>query len=257
MRMSIRFDSHDVKAIQAVVSANRDKSFLRQRVSRNVDGKILSNTREDYWLIMSMCLLSSQQRSGPRSRISQFLLETPFRLSLNACVEKPDIDSFIQHELENFGGIRFGPKISIQMEANLARLMDGGWDDLEHYADKLIKQRKSPPSPEHYPIEREAARFMQSNFKGFGPKQSRNFWQSCGITRYEFVLDSRVLKWLRNIGFPMPLSPMALGEEDYYCYVSDILRDWCARANILPCVFDAAIFSSYDLDDWPDDAPVY
>jgi len=92
---------------------------------------------------------------------------------------------------------------------------------------------------------------------GSCPKQSRNFWQSLGLTRYEFVLDSRVLKWLRTIGFPLPLSSMALGEEDYYCFVSDILRDWCIQTGVLPCILDAAIFSSYDTDEWPEDASVW
>jgi len=48
MRMSIRFDSQDVNAIQAVVSTNNYESFLRQRVSRNFDGMIPSNSRENF-----------------------------------------------------------------------------------------------------------------------------------------------------------------------------------------------------------------
>lgn len=53
------------------------------------------------------------------------------------------------------------------------------------------------------------------------------------------------------------LSSMALGEEEYYCFVSDILRDWCIQTGVLPCILDAAIFSSYDTDEWPEDASVW
>jgi len=143
------------------------------------------------------------------------------------------------------------------MKTNLAFLEQGGWDSLEQFAKDLIQQRKSSPVPDHYLLEREAARHIQKHYNGFGPKQSRNFWQSLGLTRYEFVLDSRILKWLRSNDFPMPLSSMALGEEEYYCFVSDILREWCVQSAILPCVFDAAVFSSFDNEDWPEEAPVW
>jgi hypothetical protein len=128
---------------------------------------------------------------------------------------------------------------------------------VDEFGNHLEGQRKSDPSPDHYALERKAALYIQKTFSGFGPKQSRNFWQSLGLTRYEFVLDSRVLKWLRSLDFPLPLSSMALGEEEYYCFVSDILRNWCIQTGILPCILDAAIFSSYDLEEWPEDASVW
>jgi hypothetical protein len=257
MEITIKYDSQDIQAIQDIVTNNRNKTFLSQRIVRNVDGQVPSNTRENYWLTMAMCLLTTQQRSGPTSRISQFLLETPFRLSWEECAQQTDLEQFVRHELKHFGGIRFCPKIAAQVNVNYARLADGGWKKLEQFAEGLYKQRKSKPTPEHFLLEREAATYMDNAFVGFGPKQSRNFWQSLGLTRYEFVLDSRVLKWLRSTDFPIPLSSMALGEDDYYCFVSDILRQWCLQATVLPCVFDAAVFSSFDFEDWPENAPVY
>jgi hypothetical protein len=257
MRMAINYSSQDIKSIQAVVSDNRYKTFFRQRVSRNVDGDVPQITREIYWQTMVMCLLTTQQRSGPTSRISRFLFENPFRLSLKACQHETDLEVFVRRELENYGGIRFGPKIASQMNINLVALSKGGWKALEQHSIGLIQQRKSRPNPDNYHLERDAAYFVERNFKGFGPKQSRNFWQSLGLTRYEFVLDSRVLKWLRGKKFPIPLSSMALGEEEYYCFVSDILREWCAQAEVFPCLFDAAIFSSFDHEEWPEETPVY
>ena len=162
-----------------------------------------------------------------------------------------------QHQIEGFGGIRFGPKIANQMKHNYDVLFSGNWSTMDEFGNHLEEQRKSDPSPDHYMLERKAALYIQKTFSGFGPKQSRNFWQSLGLTRYEFVLDSRVLKWLRTIGFPLPLSSMALGEEEYYCFISDILRDWCIQTGVLPCILDAAIFSSYDTDEWPEDASVW
>ena len=257
MRILTKFNPQDIKALQSVVTDNQEKAFLRSRIIRNVNGALSANSREEFWLTMVMCLLSTQQRSGPTSPISRFLFEQPFRLSLKACWLQSNVEEFARRELEAYGGIRFSPKIADQMKTNLAFLEQGGWDSLEQFAKDLIQQRKSSPVPDHYLLEREAARHIQKHYNGFGPKQSRNFWQSLGLTRYEFVLDSRILKWLRSNDFPMPLSSMALGEEEYYCFVSDILREWCVQSAILPCVFDAAVFSSFDNEDWPEEAPVW
>jgi len=206
---------------------------------------------------MAMCQLTSQQRSGPSSPISKFLLTKPFAISLKECAQTPDIERFVQQKLTSFGGIRFGPTIAKRLSNNYEILNSGEWERLEHLADELERQRRLNPVPSHFDLERKAARYMQDTFSGFGPKQSRNYWQSLGLTRYEFVLDSRVLKWLQNLGFPLPLSSMALGEEDYYCFISDLLRDWCVRVSVLPCLLDAAIFSSFDAEEWPEDAAVW
>jgi hypothetical protein len=257
MKLDISFQEDDNQALVSFVKANQKRIFVVQRELRNVNGKIPLRSREDIWLTMAMCLFTTQQRSGPKSPISRFLLAETFPLSLEECSKVNDIEKFIQQKIEGFGGIRFGPKIAKQMKHNYDVLFSGEWPTMDEFGSHLEEQRKSDPSPEHYSLERKAALYIQKTFSGFGPKQSRNFWQSLGLTRYEFVLDSRVLKWLRTIGFPLPLSSMALGEEEYYCFVSDILRNWCIQTEILPCILDAAIFSSYDTDEWPEDASVW
>ena len=257
MKLDISFQEYDNQALVSFVKANEKRTFVVQRKLRNLNGKIPLRSREDIWLTMAMCLFTTQQRSGPKSPISRFLLAEPFLLSLEECSKVNDIEKFIQQKIEEFGGIRFGPKIAKQMKHNYEVLFSGDWSTMDEFGNHLEEQRKSDPSPDHYMLERKAALYIQKTFSGFGPKQSRNFWQSLGLTRYEFVLDSRVLKWLRTIGFPLPLSSMALGEEEYYCFISDILRDWCIQTGILPCILDAAIFSSYDIDEWPEDASVW
>lgn len=45
----------------------------------------------------------------------------------------------------------------------------------------------------------EAANFIQDRFKGFVPKQSRNLFQTTGLSRYETPIDSRITKWLNSL----------------------------------------------------------
>ncbi len=250
MIITVEYTSEDVSAFRTIVEAQRNRSDVTQRLHRNVNGPVPRQDRETLWHTMFMCLLTSQQRSGPWSPISRFLAQDPFPLSLHMCKAGEDQQSLIERTIREYGGIRFGPKISELASRNLDYLEAGGWADLEEWVNRLIDQRLCPPDVDHIPVEREAARFVQYHLGGFGPKQSRNFWQSLGLTRYEFVLDSRVLKWLREINFPIPLSSMALGSEEYYCFLSEILIDGCLRAEVLPCVWDAAVFASFDKQEW-------
>lgn len=80
---------------------------------------------------------------------------------------------------------------------------------------------------------------------GFGPKQSRNFWQWIGLTRFEIPIDSRVAAWVgTNLSFQIEVKK--LGNEQYYKSVMDRLRGLCDESAVLPCVLDAAIFAAPD-----------
>lgn len=257
MELKVNFTPTDIEAVRHVVVEYGGRVFVRKRIERNVEGSPPLPTQEKVWLTMAMCLLTTQQRSDPKSAISRFLFQKPFPLSLSACQSEPDLEGFVQVKIKEFGGIRFGPRIAAMMKRNLNTLNSGGWDQLGKHLLGLAEQRKQRPEPDHYRLERQAAHALIGTYGGFGPKQSRNFWQELGLTRYEFVLDSRVNKWLRQMQFPIPLTPMSLGEEDFYCFLSDILRDLCVKAGVLPCVLDAAIFASYDTSEWPEDAAVW
>jgi len=109
-------------------------------------------------------------------------------------------------------------------------------------------------------LERSAAQYIQEKLRGFGPKQSRNLLQTLGLTKFEIPLDSRVLKWLNTVGFPVPLSASALSDESYYSFVMDGVQELCAACGVFPCILDAAVFSSFDRaggerrtssSDWP------
>jgi hypothetical protein len=94
---------------------------------------------------------------------------------------------------------------------------------------------------------------MEDKFKGFGPKQSRNLLQGLGLSRFEIPIDSRITKWLNAIGFPLKLTANALQDRNYYNFVSDGFQKLCEACEIMPCVLDAAIFSSFDEGKWTEE----
>ena len=87
--------------------------------------------REIIWRTMAMCLLTTQQRSGPDSPINRFLQADPFSISLDQCEREMDVERFFFSELSKYDGIRFRPKIAKQMKDNYTSLCISVWFNIK------------------------------------------------------------------------------------------------------------------------------
>lgn len=247
MTIQWRVEPPDCEAVRRFVEEHRNKSFVRHRIWRNVVGPAPQFSRQKFWKAMVGCLLTTQQRAGPGSAVTRFLGAAPFPLDLSVCLADPREERFLEC-LQSAGGIRRNRTIAHQLVANLSILETGGWQLIEELAQRLSKQRAREPIESDVGLERDAASALDEGLEGIGPKQSRNLWQDLGLTRYEIPLDSRITKWLKRMGFPIPLSANPLVDAPYYNFVLDGVQILCAEAKVLPCVLDGAIFASYDAE---------
>ncbi|MGZ6564443.1 MAG: hypothetical protein ACXVH1_33680 [Solirubrobacteraceae bacterium] len=186
-----------------------------------------------------MGLLTTQQRSGPNSPISRFLDLKPFPLTLMQVRAASDAEAFVKNALSRHGGIRMTPTIATRAAKNLSRLNAGAWDTTLSRLNEVHMNGTGE-------LEREVASEMADVLVGVGLKQSRNILQCLGLTRYVIPLDSRITKWLNDYGFPIRLSAGALGDAGYYEFVESCVQAICNQIGVLPCLLDAAIFSSFD-----------
>ena len=53
-----------------------------------------------------------------------------------------------------------------------------------------------------------------------------------------------MIRWLNGVGFPFVLSARALSDRNYYVFVSEGVRVLCERAEVYPCVLDAAVLAA-------------
>lgn len=243
MRLVWKITSRDCEKIRSLLEERQNDPFVVQRIERNIlSGKALPS-RGQFWKQVIACLLTTQQRSGPGSPVTRFIRTEPFPLSYKYCRQRQDLQKAVQERLRSEGGLRRKSSIAKYASSNLKRLEMGLWEEVFRSLHLLL-EGESPR------MEREAAKFIQANLDGFGPKQSRNLLQSLGLTRYEIPIDSRVIKWLNEYSFPIRLSSQALSDENYYEFVLDGVQHLCARCEIYPCVLDAAIFTSYDKGEW-------
>lgn len=250
--MDIRWQisDDDVRCIKALLDRQADNALVRARRRKNLATEKAAVTKLEFWRQMVAMRLTSVQRSGPYSHVARFVCTVPFPLAYETMQGGDDRRSFIAAALRNAGGIRFIDKITEDLSANFDRLEGGQWPATLQQCNRLT-------IPATRKVEREVAGYIQATFDGFGPKQSRNLLQGLGLTRYEIPLDSRVTDWLNNFGFPVRLSGKALGDENYYGFVSDGIHALCAKCDVYPCILDAAIFALKDGDGWTDENTVY
>jgi hypothetical protein len=212
------------------------------------------------WDTLVVCLLTTQNSADRVDRWREGLLPgqvtKPQTMRLSACRSQAavgDLEAVVLNEIATF---RRKAIVARQLVHNL-RVLDGenGWLELDHVVQLLMPLRQQSPDPNRHQDEREVARWLQLEphqqglgrrglgLQGLGPKQSRNFLQGLGLTRYEIPIDSRLISWCRtelNLQhFPVP----GLADERFYSLVCDRIRDLCLQANVLPCMFDAAVFS--------------
>ena len=243
MELIWKIGKREAAAITRFVRKQESNAFVRQRVRRNVEGELPNRTKTLVWHALATCLLTTQQRSGPQSQVNAFITLRPFPIRYNLVRTKKSVSRFIAAEIRGFGGLRRADTIGKELADN-ARWFEG--DNWRELSDKLELCADS----KEYVQERQVARWVASEFRGLGPKQSRNFLQCLGLTRYEVPIDSRIAKWLNTIGFPVTLNAKALSDPNYYEFVSDGLREIASAAGVLPCVLDAAVFSAVDGDSW-------
>jgi hypothetical protein len=243
MTIEITFTDADVEKTRALVARMAERSIVLKRKQKNIERRDIVLSHQELWKTHVACLLTTQQKSGDQAPVMQFLQKNSPILSESQSANVSALAELAETELSAFGGIRRFKKIAKEITSNMDVLKSGGWKRL----DEVLAPYLTAPQPRE--AERHCANVIAKLLNGFGPKQSRNFLQWLGLTRYEIPIDSRVIKWLRQLGKSNSLcllSPAALSDHDYYCCVVDAIQDLCAKADVLPCLFDAAVFASFE-----------
>ncbi|HYX10060.1 MAG TPA: hypothetical protein VE912_25255 [Bacteroidales bacterium] len=239
---------NDIRKIEEVINNNQNP-YLKVRRERNVDRKNILIDEDSVIRTLLMCLLTSQQRSGPNSLVSQFLRKTPFPVTFNDILQAERVDSFVKDVLVENGLTRYINRISQFFATNIAKFQSDQWTIIQEL-EKLLKVDSKT-------AERSVADKLNIELNGIGPKQARNFLTALGLTKYEIPIDSRITNWLNKFGFPVTLSSAPLGDMGYYHFVLNGIQEICKKAEVYPCLLDAAIFSSFDNNAWNEQNSVF
>ncbi|MFN8371523.1 MAG: hypothetical protein U0694_01405 [Anaerolineae bacterium] len=253
MKVTWEFEPHEIHAVKDLVAhmIAQGGGATQDRIQRNIEGAPQTPNDEILWAKQIYCLITTQQKSGANSRVTKFISSesaADFPLSLKRCKDETNLHNYTLTVIQQ-AGMRRKERIASAVVANLHQLEHRNqWHDLHVWVNKLIEIRQEPPHPSQRIVEGQAADYIADTFKEMGNKQARNFWQTLGLTRYNSVIDSRVLKWLRKYvpsreGF---ITEAGLQNRYYYRFVSEIIFDLCQRAEVLPCLFDGAVFDYFE-----------
>jgi thermostable 8-oxoguanine DNA glycosylase len=213
---------------------------VKERITRNLKHSNEGVSKDHFWRTLVSCLLTTQQRSGLGSRVDEFLKTDDPILDFDYCSTVKNLPKVVEETLSN-NGLRRNERIAKEVNHAASWLKQDGWLVVKSQLD-LISSHTSAKK------ERSVARFLQDKFKGIGPKQSRNLIQWMGLSKYEIPLDSRMVKVLKKLQFPVPLSAIALADESYYCFIEDGIQKLMSEIRVYPCVFDACAFASLEAD---------
>jgi hypothetical protein len=223
-----------------LVKDNWGKDIPNERREKNVCRKNIILSEKEIWHKIVGCQVTTIQRSGPESLVDVFLKSNSAALDLKRLRESNSVNRLFQRELLGAGLRRYNI-ISNNLTHIFNNLENSEWDILKQ---KLIKL-KNETSPEK---ERAFIDYMTSENKypGLGQKQSRNFIQWLGLSKYEIPIDSRTLKKLKEFGCNFVPTGSSLTDKTIYLFVQDCLIQISEKLDIYPCELDACIFSSFD-----------
>jgi hypothetical protein len=140
-------------------------------------------------------------------------------------------------------------------------LCNDGWPKVQKQFTKLCGLSRETLPEARIEEEREAAGLVMGRnggLKGVGSKQARNLWQCLGMTQYEIPLDSRICDWLNALPSPSGIKSNRLySSVPYYEATMSKVQALCRAAGVLPCEFDAAVFSNADAEEWPEEDDVF
>ncbi len=231
----------DVQKTKAFIELHQNNNFVQSRIKRNLVKTKPRITKILLWRYLISCLVTTQQRSGPYSLVTKFLNSNSFLLDYSLCNSKQRIEISAERNLAKYR-LRRSSVLAKEIKENLLYL--------NRHWNEISKKLKELRANQNIKTERKIAEYFQENFKGIGPKQSRNLLQTLGLTRYEIPIDSRITKWLNSFGFPVKPTAQGLSDINYYNFISDGIQHLCRKSKIYPCVLDAAIFSSFDKQEW-------
>lgn len=240
IKVKWQFNSKEIEIVKKIIADQKNSCMVKKRYKENLAGDKEPVDRNAFWYEMVGSRMTSQQRSGPGSHVDNFLTKKPFPLNYETVKKENDRQKFMKEKLTDTG-IRFSIRISEDLAENFNRLEGDLWEEVLKQCNSLIKANSSAQD------EKKVADYIDKEFKGFGPKQSRNLLQSLGLTRYETPIDSRVMKWLNEeLGFFVPVHSSALDDNKFYDFISQMIQELSKKAEVFPCVLDAAIFSLKD-----------
>ncbi len=233
MKIDWNINEDDIRKIADFVN-QQSGEYIANRIARNINYQGLLINRDTILYSLLHSLLLSSLKPDNYLHIDSITTSARYNFQYLTIKDIQDIKSYASETLKNHGLALDLKKMPEYFAYNFDLLESSNWELVDRLIRKLcIKESKK--------AEREIADYIDTMFKGFDACEARVFLQTLGLTKFEIPIDLTVSDWLNDFGFPVKLSPLALQDRDFYHFVSDGVQLLCKRAEVYPCVLEAAI----------------
>lgn len=118
MDRSWSIGQEDISAVRRLLETTKNNLFVANRIRRNVTGPVPEFSKDEFWRVLMGCLLTTQQRAGPKSVVGRFMLLKPFPLTL-AALRNGRVSGAVFRALTSNGGIRRTKTIANRLKPTL------------------------------------------------------------------------------------------------------------------------------------------
>lgn len=219
-----------LEAYLNIINKYKDHEDVKRRIANNIENEDKQVSREKFWRALLLGVITSGRKESEVEKIKALPI-----FDLEAVSQEKDLQTFFASQLCCLGcQNRFSEYLSDNYER-----MNRTWDKLQQQLATLQENISVAK-------ERQTANCLQ-DFKGIGPKQSRNMLQMLGLSRYVIPIDSRISRALRELGgMDMLENKMNLSNEKTYRQIEDQVIDLCKELEIEPCVLEACLYRAFE-----------
>lgn len=237
--MRITLTSASKRRLLDLVKRHRRHADFIKRRKRNLNDRASVVSSETFWKSFVMAILTTQQASGSGSKVDKFLRSADYRrhFSLSNVTKKRVNENHLSGVLEAHQ-LRF-------KERPVKFILSGADQFQEFYQGQYEEIKELSRKSESRTLERERsfAMKLKESFVGIGSKQSRNWLQSAGLSRFVLPLDSRWGRIMSENDLALKAAVRGLASnESSYRLLEQALVSHSVQNGIFPCMLDAAVF---------------
>lgn len=239
MELLWKLSDSDIIKIRDYVKNNSNPD-VEKIIKRNINHIDAAVDKDSIINAMLICLLSSETDSYPENIIRNLFHKKPHLLTYRHLSGVVSIEHMLLEFFQAAGITKFMNKVPKHFASNFDLLVKTNWE-LESEIKRSFKTDLTKSE------ERNFADRVDKSFKGFGSKEARSFLLALGVTKYEIPIDNKLIKWLKNLDFPVRFSKIALQDIYFYHFISDGIQKLCEISEIYPCVLYASILSDSEV----------
>jgi hypothetical protein len=237
MELRVDLGPTDKTQLLAFIQRASARTEIAKRQDYLAKRRALGVSKTTIWHAMTVCLLTSRQRSTRNGRVYKFLDLDDMPLSwfhVGKYKDDAELRSYVENTIFN-AGLRMNKRISGFVVQNREWLVNNdGFGQLTNKLTTLAEMAETDPL--RGKTERKLAQELDFALAGIGPKQGRNFLLNMGLARDDIPLDSRVLAWLSEKLPPsengMELPQSMLADEGAYSMLMDAIQALCDGQQI-------------------------